>query len=118
MREKTSLLACSLSVLVTFLTSFTMPYLINTSHGIGGKVGFLYGSLCMAMNVAAYFWVPEMKGRSLEEIDALFAAGVPLRQFRSAVLHDSEEEEEEEEGERSSEGEDKCIAEKKVVDAV
>ena len=86
-REKTSLLACSISIVVTFLTSFTMPYLLNPGYaGLGGKVGFVYGSLCFGMNVAAYLVVPEMKGRSLEEIDALFAAGVPLRRFRGAVL--------------------------------
>lgn len=88
-REKTSLLACSISILTTFATSFTMPYLINQGYaGLGGKVGFVYGSLCFAMNVVAYLVVPEMKGRSLEEIDALFERGVPLRQFRRAYVGD------------------------------
>ncbi|KAM3511268.1 hypothetical protein MY11210_005069 [Beauveria gryllotalpidicola] len=86
-REKTSLLACSISIVITFLTSFTMPYLINPSHaGLGGKVGFLYGSLCFAITVVAYLGMPEMKGRTLEEIDALFEAGVPLRRFCDTVL--------------------------------
>ncbi|KAM3553641.1 hypothetical protein MY1884_006576 [Beauveria asiatica] len=86
-REKTSLLACSISIVITFLSSFTMPYLINPGYaGLGGKVGFVYGSLCFATTVVAYLCMPEMKGRTLEEIDALFEAGVPLRHFRDAVL--------------------------------
>ncbi|TQV95205.1 hypothetical protein V2A60_009747 [Cordyceps javanica] len=91
-REKTSLLACSLSIVVTFLTSFTMPYLIDTTHaGLSGRVGFVYGSLCFAANVVAYFFVPEMKGRTLEEIDALFEARVPLRRFRDTVVPSASE---------------------------
>ncbi|KAM3555180.1 hypothetical protein ARSEF4850_006129 [Beauveria asiatica] len=86
-REKTSLLACSISIVITFLSSFTMPYLINPGYaGLGGKVGFVYGSLCFATTVVAYLCMLEMKGRTLEEIDALFEAGVPLRHFRDAVL--------------------------------
>lgn len=64
-----------------------MPYLMNKGYGgLGGKVGFVYGSFCFAMNVVAFFCIPELKGRSLEEIDALFESNVPLRQFRNAVL--------------------------------
>ncbi|KAJ3486751.1 hypothetical protein NLG97_g6555 [Lecanicillium saksenae] len=69
-----------------------MPYLLNKGYaGLGGKVGFVYGSLCFAMNVVAYFSVPEMKGRTLEEIDALFEAKIPLRQFRNTILPERSE---------------------------
>ncbi|PMB71827.1 High-affinity glucose transporter ght2 [Beauveria bassiana] len=86
-REKTSLLACGISIVITFLTSFTMPYLINPGYaGLGGKVGFVYGSLCFAITVVSYLCMPEMKGRTLEEIDALFEAVVPLRHFCDTVL--------------------------------
>jgi hypothetical protein len=30
-----------------------------------------------------YFFMPEMKGRSLEELDEIFAARVPARKFNS-----------------------------------
>jgi hypothetical protein len=29
-----------------------------------------------------YFFMPEMKGRSLEELDEIFEAGVPARKFK------------------------------------
>jgi hypothetical protein len=96
-REKTSLFACSISILTTFATSFTMPYLLDKAYaGLGGKVGFVYGSFCFAMNVAAYFLVPEMKGRSLEEIDDIFEAKVPLRNFPGAQLSQDASEDTEE----------------------
>lgn len=81
-KEKTNLLACVISVLTTFVTSFTIPYLINDQYaGLGGKVGFVYGSICAAMFVAAYLFIPELKNRSLEEVDQLFASKTPMRKF-------------------------------------
>lgn len=83
-REKTNLLACVVSVLTTFVTSFTVPYLINARYAnLGGKVGFIYGSLNVMMVVLTYFFIPELKGRTLEEVDQLFASGAPLRKFRA-----------------------------------
>lgn len=83
-KEKTNLLACVISVLTTFLTSFTIPYLINAQYaGLGGKVGFVYGSICAVMFVMAFLFIPELKNRSLEEVDQLFASGASLRKFGS-----------------------------------
>lgn len=81
-KEKTNLLACVISVLATFVTSFTIPYLIQPQYaGLGGKVGFVYGSICVVMAILAFFFIPELKGRSLEEVDQLFASNAPLRNF-------------------------------------
>ncbi|KAH8652178.1 general substrate transporter [Xylariales sp. PMI_506] len=81
-KEKTNLFASVISILTTFVTSFTIPYLLNAPYAdLGGKVGFVYGSINMAMVVVAYFGIPELKGRSLEEVDQLFASGAPLRKF-------------------------------------
>ncbi|KIW52225.1 hypothetical protein PV05_07884 [Exophiala xenobiotica] len=81
-KEKTNLIACVISISTTFLTSFTLPYLLKAPYAaLGAKVGFLYGSICCAMVVLAYLFVPELKGRSLEEVDQLFASGVSLRKF-------------------------------------
>ncbi|KAK4234450.1 general substrate transporter [Achaetomium macrosporum] len=82
LKEKTNLLASVLSVLTTFVTSFTVPYLINAKYAnLGGKVGFIYGSFNFVMVVLVYFFIPELKGRTLEEVDQLFASGAPLRKF-------------------------------------
>ncbi|KAI0475072.1 general substrate transporter [Xylariaceae sp. FL0804] len=82
LKEKTNLLACVVSVLTTFVTSFTTPYLINSQYAnLGGRVGFIYGSINLAMVVAVFLFIPELKGRTLEEVDQLFASGEPLRRF-------------------------------------
>ncbi|CAL5866682.1 uncharacterized protein PFLUO_LOCUS892 [Penicillium psychrofluorescens] len=88
-KEKTSDLAVSISVLTTFVVSFTLPYLLDAPYAdLGAKVGFIYGSITVVSSVVAYFMVPEMKGRSLEEVDQLFEARVPLRKFRQAKLEE------------------------------
>ncbi len=81
-KEKTNLLACVISILTAFLTSFTLPYLLKAPYAnLGAKVGFIYGSFCVVMVVLAYLYVPELKGRTLEEVDQLFASGAAMRNF-------------------------------------
>jgi hypothetical protein len=81
-KEKTNLLACVISVPTTFETSFTFPYLINAEYAnLGGKVGYVYESINIVMVALTYFIIPELKSRTLEEVDQLFASGAPLRKF-------------------------------------
>ena len=69
--------------MTTFVVSFTVPYLIREEHaGLGPRVGFIYGSICVISFIVTFFLIPEMKGRSLEEIDEMFNAGLATRQFR------------------------------------
>ncbi|KAI0201369.1 general substrate transporter [Astrocystis sublimbata] len=83
LKEKTNLIASVVSVLTTFAYSFTIPYLINAQYAnLGGKVGFIYSTVDFAMVIVTFFVIPEMKGRTLEEIDQLFESGVSLRRFR------------------------------------
>lgn len=84
LREKTVLLSTSISVLTTFVVSFTLPYLLNAPYAnLGAQVGYIYGSTCVIMIVWMFFFVPEMKNRSLEELDEMFANELPTRQFRN-----------------------------------
>jgi SP family sugar:H+ symporter-like MFS transporter len=63
-----------------------MPYLLNPPYAaLGPRVGYIYGSTCILVVVWAYFFVPETKGRSLEELDELFVQRISARKFRSAV---------------------------------
>jgi MFS transporter, SP family, sugar:H+ symporter len=68
------------------------PYLINESYAnLGGKVGFIYGSTTVMMIVLTYLFIPELKGRTLEEVDQLFASGITLRSFRGVETRTAEE---------------------------
>jgi len=75
----------SLSVASNWLWNFGIgyatPYLVNASttgvNGIkaanlGVKVFFIWGSTCLGCFVFTYFFIPETKGLSLEQIDLLY----------------------------------------------
>ncbi|KAF4537060.1 Sugar transporter [Lasiodiplodia theobromae] len=109
--EKTAMLANSLSITCAFVISFTVPYLVNADYaGLGAKVGFLYGSTTVVVTVLCWLFVPEMKGRSLEELDALFEKETPTRAFGKAVVRVG--------GEGGDEGDDLGKPSKVVVEEV
>lgn len=67
--------------------SFSLPYLLNAPYAnLGSKVGFIFGSMAFLSLVFAFWCVPEVKGRSLEEVDRLFESGIPLRHFATIKL--------------------------------
>ena len=66
----------------SFVVSFTLPYLLDPPYAaLESKVGFIYGSMSFLSLVFGYFFLPEVKGHSLEEIEDMFAARLPLRKF-------------------------------------
>lgn len=58
---------------------------------MGGKLGYIYGVINVLAVFSAYFLIPELKGRSLEEVDQLFASNKPLRNFSSVQTHSATE---------------------------
>lgn len=60
----------------SFIISRTTPYMI-TSLGYGTY--FFFASLMVAMGFWAWFFIPETKGKTLEEMDALFGAPSSVR---------------------------------------
>jgi MFS transporter, SP family, sugar:H+ symporter len=72
------------SIVTTFLTSSAAPYLINADYAnLGGKLGYIYGAINILVLVGVFFFIPELKFRSLEEVDQFFESGVALRKFKS-----------------------------------
>ena len=65
---------------------FVNPY---TQAAIGGKVAFIYGALSIVAAAFVWMFVPETKRRSLEEIDEMFMARVPVREFKTYQCHSS-----------------------------
>lgn len=67
------------------------------------------------MVVLTYFFIPELKGRTLEEVDQLFASGVPLRKFGQVQTRTAEElysDELRQQGEETESGGGGVVAEK------
>lgn len=59
------------------------PYLVGPDKGnLGAKVFFLWGALCTACFVYAYFLVPETKGLSLEQVDKMLEETTPRNSSR------------------------------------
>ncbi|EXJ69785.1 uncharacterized protein A1O5_06856 [Cladophialophora psammophila CBS 110553] len=81
-REKTQALGTSWNVIWAFVTNFVIPYMINNIHF---GVGWVFGSISVLAFVFTFLFLPETKGRALEEIDAIFA--VPFNPFRPAEIH-------------------------------
>ncbi|KAJ1338786.1 MFS transporter SP family general alpha glucoside:H+ symporter [Microdochium nivale] len=53
---------------------------------LGGKCGFVWGATGLVCWIVAYFYLPEMKGRSYREIDILFRRKVPARQWKKTPI--------------------------------
>ena len=75
----------SMSVASNWLWNFGIgyatPYLVNTGAGNAGlqsKVFFIWGSTCAGAFVFTYFFIPETKGLSLEQIDLLYQNSTPI----------------------------------------
>ncbi|KAH8880772.1 putative sugar transporter [Thozetella sp. PMI_491] len=76
-REKTQSLGAAWNVIWAFVTNFVLPYMLNSIHF---QVGWVFGSISLVAFLFTFFFLPETKGRALEEIDAIFA--VPFNPFR------------------------------------
>lgn len=53
----------------------------STAWDLKGKSGFFWGGTAALMFLWAFFRLPEIKGRTYEELDILFANKTPARQF-------------------------------------
>ncbi|RSL91446.1 hypothetical protein CDV31_015463 [Fusarium ambrosium] len=72
------------NVTMQFVTAFTLPYLLFPPYAnLQSKVGFIYGSFAVLAVLFTYFCIPEVQGRTLEEIEQLFAMNIPLREFKN-----------------------------------
>ena len=82
-RSKTIAVATAVQALVGIIMTVAIPYLINPDEAnLGGKLGFFFGGLSIPCLIWWYLRVPEMKGRTYEELDIMFERNVKTRQFK------------------------------------
>lgn len=63
----------AIDVLAAFLVTFFTPYLQAGPHvQLGAKVGYVFMGLAALSFFFFVLFMPELKGRSLEEVDELF----------------------------------------------
>jgi hypothetical protein len=86
LRSYTFGLAAAVGFFFAWLTTFTAPYFINpASLNWGPRYGFIWFPSCFVACAWVYIFLPETKGRTLEEIDEMFEARLPARKFRGYV---------------------------------
>lgn len=74
--------ATAIDVLSAFIVTFTIPYLLGTPGAhLGAGLGWILGGDSILAFIFAILFVPELKGRSLEEVDELFEANLWAWQF-------------------------------------
>ncbi|KAJ5289250.1 uncharacterized protein N7443_009503 [Penicillium atrosanguineum] len=82
-REKTIMTATFVSFCMVLLITYINPYVQDPGYGnLGARIGFVYGGCSLLALLWAFFFLPELKGRSLEELDEMFALKLPTRKFR------------------------------------
>ncbi|RYO79951.1 hypothetical protein DL766_009082 [Monosporascus sp. MC13-8B] len=67
----------------SILMSFILPYIFNPDAGnLKAKTGFVFAGLSAIAVIVSWIYIPEMKGRSVGEIDEMFRLGLPARDFK------------------------------------
>ncbi|KAH7092340.1 general substrate transporter [Paraphoma chrysanthemicola] len=86
LRSYTFGVAAAVGFAGAWLATFTAPYFINPDAlNWGPEYGWIWGPSCFITAVWVYFYLPEIKNRTLEEIDEMFEARLPARAFRKYV---------------------------------
>ncbi|CUM63842.1 uncharacterized protein PRCAT00001427001 [Priceomyces carsonii] len=82
LREKTLSVATFLSFGISMMISFVNPFIQNEGYGnLQGRVGFMYGSISFIACGFIYFFLPEVKGLSLDVVDTLFELNTRTSKF-------------------------------------
>ena len=86
LRNKSLAVAMNCSNAFNTMWSFVCPYIFNPGYGnLKAKIGFMFGAIMAIWSVGAFFFVPETRGRTYEELDELFREQVPTRKFKEYV---------------------------------
>ncbi|KAF8137075.1 general substrate transporter [Boletus edulis] len=91
LRSKTVGIGIWTNSLCGLIANIVIPYLVNPDEAnLGGYVGFIFGGLAFAGTIWAYFFIPETKGRTVDELDLLYEKQVPARHFGTYRLYDGD----------------------------
>lgn len=87
LRAKTTAVATATQAVFGIVMNIVIPYMVNPDEGnMQGKVGFVFGGLGVIATVLCYLYIPDLKGRTFEEIDLMFDNRVPPRKMGGYVI--------------------------------
>ncbi|KAF1953111.1 MFS transporter [Byssothecium circinans] len=85
-------IASALNFMLTWLGTFTAPFFINPAAlNWNAQYGYIWFVSCIIMTIFTYFFLPETRDRTLEEIHEMFEVGLPAREFKGYVCRGVEE---------------------------
>jgi hypothetical protein len=92
LRAKTIGLATATQSVFGTVMNVVVPYLVNPDKAnLKGKVGFIFGGLSAMATLWSFFYIPELKGRTFDEIDHMFQNKIKPRQMRSYIFVNTHE---------------------------
>ncbi|KAL3457585.1 major facilitator superfamily domain-containing protein [Aspergillus heterothallicus] len=84
LRVKTVAIGYAVHSGINVMWQFVIPFMFNPDKGnLGGKIAFIFGGMCFFCLLYLWLWQPETTGRSFQELDEMFAKGIPARKFKS-----------------------------------
>ncbi|KAJ5727086.1 hypothetical protein N7493_004906 [Penicillium malachiteum] len=82
LRAKSMSLGMMAQTLSTWVFTFTVPYMYNVDSGnLGARTAFVFAGLSVLLILGAVTIVPDTRGLSPGDIDDLYEARVPIREF-------------------------------------
>lgn len=83
LREKTITLATFFGFCASIFITYVSPYIQNAGYGnLQGNIGFVWAGTSFLSLLFVFFYLPELKGRSLEELDEMFQKKVGVFKFK------------------------------------
>ncbi|KAF4968159.1 hypothetical protein FSARC_4435 [Fusarium sarcochroum] len=83
LRAVSTSLAGTAAQVCSAIVAFILPQLFNKDGlYLGAKTAFFYTGTCLIAVMLAFFFLPEMKGRTVADLDSMFAMRMPTRQFK------------------------------------
>lgn len=84
LRGRTIAIATAVQSLFGIVFTIGMPYMLSSEQGNWkGKAGYLFGAISACCLVWCYLRLPETFGRTFQELDIIFDAGISARKFAS-----------------------------------
>ncbi|WWC64762.1 uncharacterized protein I303_107373 [Kwoniella dejecticola CBS 10117] len=87
LREKTLALSAWGCFVSGLISNICVPYIQDADYGnLQGQIAFVFAGITVFAIVFCLF-IPELKGRSLEDLDLMFEAKIPARRFQKYDIH-------------------------------
>jgi Sugar (and other) transporter len=87
LRTQTQGVIAATQAVAGWVILFTVPYMINPDAGnLGGKVGFVFFGFGVICTVLLFFFLPETKGLSFEDVRSLRCERLMIRSIIASPI--------------------------------